>query len=187
MDKYEITAVSKVFTDRYGHEHLLYQVRALRDFGRVKAGELGCFVENKFSLSQTGTVWPDTETVIFNRGSVSGDGVVERCVVYCSTVCNSYVADSEFYTTGCHDSVVSGSVLTLSDVKRDSVISNSVLKDCVVSDSSLESVNADSSRMQHSEVKSSQLSGMNLDGATVTDSTLSNRITGTVCGASLWG
>ena len=37
--------------------HILHRIKALKDFGNVKKGDLGGFVETKHNLSQEGSCW----------------------------------------------------------------------------------------------------------------------------------
>ena len=58
-DKYEILK-----NDSIEHEgRKLYRIRALRDFGDVKAGEEGGYVENKFNLSDLHNCFIDSVTI----------------------------------------------------------------------------------------------------------------------------
>ena len=53
MDKkYELTENTRVIDG-----HTLYQIRALRDFANVKAGDLGGFVDAERNLSHVGNCW----------------------------------------------------------------------------------------------------------------------------------
>lgn len=65
MKKYELTAETI--------EHAgctLHRIKALRDFGPVKAGELGGWIEKEENLSQDGTAW------VFNDAKVYGSAKV---------------------------------------------------------------------------------------------------------------
>ena len=44
------------------NDHVLHRIRALRDFGDVKKGDLGGYVENDYNLSHEGNCW------IYNNG-----------------------------------------------------------------------------------------------------------------------
>ena len=48
----------------------LYQIQALKDFGDVKAGELGGWIEKEANLSQEGNCW------VFDDARVFGDARV---------------------------------------------------------------------------------------------------------------
>ncbi|WP_412058013.1 hypothetical protein [Bartonella sp. DGB2] len=50
--KYELTQETREVNER-----TLYRIRALRDFGNVKAGDKGGFVENERNLSHRGDCW----------------------------------------------------------------------------------------------------------------------------------
>ena len=50
--------------------HILHRIRALRDFGDVKIGDLGGYVETGFNLSHGGRCW------IYDSGAVYGDARV---------------------------------------------------------------------------------------------------------------
>ncbi|KEC57021.1 hypothetical protein [Bartonella rochalimae] len=64
--KYEITDET---TWIYGNK-LTYRIRALRDFGNVKVGELGGFIEKESNLSHDGDCW------IHDNAAVYDDAVV---------------------------------------------------------------------------------------------------------------
>lgn len=51
-------------------EDEMYQIKALRDFGDVKKGDLGGFVEKENNLSHLGNCW------IYDRASVYGDAYI---------------------------------------------------------------------------------------------------------------
>ncbi|GAA5112388.1 hypothetical protein GCM10023261_16890 [Bartonella jaculi] len=50
--KYEFTNETKQVGD-----YTLYRIRSLRDFGSVKAGDLGGFIEKEANLSHDGNCW----------------------------------------------------------------------------------------------------------------------------------
>ena len=50
----------------------LYRIRATRDFGEVKAGDLGGFVEEEGNLSQDGDCWLFDDAKAFHCGRVYG-------------------------------------------------------------------------------------------------------------------
>ena len=65
MKKYELTEET---IDMYGRT--LYRIKALRDFGDVKAGDLGGFVESEDNLCHYGTAW------VHDNARVHGDAYV---------------------------------------------------------------------------------------------------------------
>lgn len=90
--KYELTNKTK---KRYGHT--LYQIRALKNFGAVKAGELGGWIETEYNLSQNGDCWICDNAVVYRRASVCNNAVVcDNAVVRSNAmVCdNAVVCDN---------------------------------------------------------------------------------------------
>lgn len=65
MKKYELTNNTKEWEGK-----TLYQIRALIDFGNVKAGELGGYIENEKNLSHDGDAW------VYGNAQVCGDAWV---------------------------------------------------------------------------------------------------------------
>ena len=65
MKKYELTTNTKMC---FGQK--LYQIKALKDFGDVKAGDLGGYIEKEENLSQDGIAW------VFDNACVYGDAEV---------------------------------------------------------------------------------------------------------------
>lgn len=77
MKKFELTSETCV---KYGTK--VYRIRALIDFGDVRAGHLGGFVESEDNLSHSGTAWIEGEAVVKERAIVKEDAVVRgRAVV----------------------------------------------------------------------------------------------------------
>ena len=54
----------------------LYRVKALRDFGNVKAGDLGGFVEREENLSQEGVAWVSGSAWVYGNAWVCGNAQV---------------------------------------------------------------------------------------------------------------
>ena len=65
MKKYELTTNTKMYFGRK-----MYQIKALKDFGDVKAGDLGGYIEKEENLSQDGHAW------VFDNACVYGDAKV---------------------------------------------------------------------------------------------------------------
>lgn len=77
MKKYEMTSNVKEF---FGHK--LYQIKALKDFGNVKAGDLGGYIEKEENLSHEGNAWVYDEAQVFDNALVYGDAWIfcDACV-----------------------------------------------------------------------------------------------------------
>ena len=54
----------------------LYRIRALKDFGKVKAGNLGGFVGSERNLSQDGNCWVADEAQVYDEAVVSDDALI---------------------------------------------------------------------------------------------------------------
>jgi|ERR1700674_272921 len=54
----------------------LYRIRALRDFGNVKKGELGGYVESEDNLSHKGNAWIADEAKVTCGAHISGNALV---------------------------------------------------------------------------------------------------------------
>ena len=67
--KYRLTDETVQIT-RNGKEVTLHRIEALRDFGDVKAGERGGYVESKANLSHDGNCW------VFDTANVCGNAKV---------------------------------------------------------------------------------------------------------------
>lgn len=78
MKKYELTEETKEFCGR-----TLHRIKALKDFGIIKAGELGGWVENERNLSQKGDAWVFDKACVFGNARVYGNArVAEHTLVF---------------------------------------------------------------------------------------------------------
>lgn len=68
MKKYELTSE---FIVHVGHR--LYRIKALKDFGSVKAGELGGWIEKEENLSHVGSAWVYGNAKVYNHAKVYGN------------------------------------------------------------------------------------------------------------------
>lgn len=71
MKKYELTTETLQFAGR-----TLHRIKALRDFGSVKAGELGGWIESEENLSQADNAWVYKNAKLFDKARVYGDAIV---------------------------------------------------------------------------------------------------------------
>lgn len=55
---------------------VLHQIIAKRDFGEIKAGTLGGFIEDTRNLSQTGHCWLTRDAICYGLASISGNAFV---------------------------------------------------------------------------------------------------------------
>lgn len=54
----------------------LYRVQALKDFGGVKAGDTGGYIESESNLSQSGNAWVSGNAQVYGYALVSGNALV---------------------------------------------------------------------------------------------------------------
>ena len=54
----------------------LYRIRALRDFGNVRAGDVGGYIECERNLSQDGNAWVYGNAQVYDNAWVYGDARV---------------------------------------------------------------------------------------------------------------
>ena len=71
MKKYELTEETVTV---YGKT--LYRIRAVRDFGSVKTGEFGGYIEKEENLSHFGNAWISGDAWVYGDARVSGDARV---------------------------------------------------------------------------------------------------------------
>lgn len=65
----------------------LYRIQAVRDFGNVKKGQLGGWVEKEDNLSHSGLCWIDDETKVFDEARVFCNAqVFDNALVYDSSL-----------------------------------------------------------------------------------------------------
>ncbi|HEY5086833.1 MAG TPA: hypothetical protein VII66_05660 [Gemmatimonadaceae bacterium] len=56
----------------------LYRIRALKDFGNVKAGNLGGFVRSERNLSQLGDCWVADDAQVYDDAVISDAAQIRR-------------------------------------------------------------------------------------------------------------
>ena len=78
MKKYELTDET---IEVYGTA--LHRIKALKDFGNVKKGELGGYVESEHNLSQEGNCWVCGNAEVYDNAEVCGNAeVYDNALVY---------------------------------------------------------------------------------------------------------
>ena len=82
MIKYRLTDETKVIENNYSKK-TLYRIQAIVDFGDVKAGELGGFIEDEANLSQEGLAWVYDDAMVYGNALVTDNArVKDRAMVY---------------------------------------------------------------------------------------------------------
>ena len=69
--KYRLTEETKVING-----HTLHRIEALKDFGGVKKGELGGWIEKEDNLSQNGKCWICDKAKVYGNAKVFDDAWV---------------------------------------------------------------------------------------------------------------
>ena len=106
MKKYELTTNTKTCFGRK-----LYQIKALKDFGYVKAGDLGGYIEKEENLSQDGIAWVFDNACVYDNARVSCNAYV------CGNACvydNAQIYDSARI---CDDVCVYGNAYVYGDAR----------------------------------------------------------------------
>jgi len=79
--KYEFTGETKLF--KLQKEVTLNQIRAVRDFGEIKVGKLGGWIESEVNLSHDGLSWVGGRAYVFGNATVDGNGMVlDEAIVF---------------------------------------------------------------------------------------------------------
>ena len=61
------------------NKHILHRIKALKDFGDVKKGDLGGWVENESNLSHKGNCWVYDDAAVYSEAKVMGNAKVFDC------------------------------------------------------------------------------------------------------------
>ncbi len=69
--KYKLTEESISFGDR-----ILHRIKAVRDFGNVKKGDKGGFIESEYNLSHDGNAWVRDDAKVFGGAKVYCDACI---------------------------------------------------------------------------------------------------------------
>ena len=80
--KYEITTNTMQV---YGHtdDKVVHQIRALKDFGDVKAGDLGGWIEGEENLSQSGNCWVADNAMVYDHAQVRDNAILRGNAIAC--------------------------------------------------------------------------------------------------------
>lgn len=71
--------------------HVVHRIRAIRNFGEVKSGDLGGWIEKEDNLSHNGSCWVDHEACVYGYAIVEEDAkIVAYAVVFEHALINNY-------------------------------------------------------------------------------------------------
>lgn len=82
MKKYELTEEKITINVN----QTLYRIKALRDFGSVKAGDLGGFVESEKNLSHDGDCWICDGAKVYEDAKVFGSAIIFNFAIISGSV-----------------------------------------------------------------------------------------------------
>lgn len=71
MKKYKLTDETKIFCGKP-----LHRIVALRDFGNVKEGDRGGWIEKEENLSHGGSCWVDDNAKVYDNAKVCGNAEI---------------------------------------------------------------------------------------------------------------
>lgn len=104
--KYEFTGESREF---FGY--VLHRIRATRDFGDVKAGDLGGWIESEINLSIDGDAWVYDNAKIYESARVYGNAKIKDNAEICNKV--KVFGDAEIYG----DTWLHGDIMIFGDAR----------------------------------------------------------------------
>jgi carbonic anhydrase/acetyltransferase-like protein (isoleucine patch superfamily) len=67
-------------------EGTFHRIKALKDFGNVKAGQLGGWIKKKRNLSQKGLCWIDENVMVYDNAKIYGNAIVSGDALVCGDV-----------------------------------------------------------------------------------------------------
>ena len=122
--KYELTNETKAVNGKN-----LFRIRALRDFGTVKAGDLGGWVESESNLAQLETCWVYDEAQVSGRAQVYGEAQVsgEARVFGEAWVSGSAQVSGEAYIKSVADYIVVGPAQSSGRFTTAYIVENSIV------------------------------------------------------------
>jgi hypothetical protein len=95
--KYEFTGITKIVCGR-----TLHRICAVRDFGNVKSGDLGGWIEREINLSHDGNAWVSDNAKVCGNAKVksSSDYMVFKNS-WSSMRWFTYTASNKMWSVGC--------------------------------------------------------------------------------------
>lgn len=117
--KYELTDNTIRF-DGYN----LCRIKALKDFGDVKAGDLGGYVSDEENLSQNGNCWVYDDDKVYGLGEVRDNATIHQIsLIKSSTVTGDSIitGDSRIRDTNIKDSKIEDAKICYSDINNSKI------------------------------------------------------------------
>lgn len=81
IKKYELTdETTKIWCGK-----TLHRIRALRDFGDVKAGQLGGWIESENNLSHGGMAWVADDAMVYDHATIFDSAIIKDGAIACES------------------------------------------------------------------------------------------------------
>lgn len=124
MKKYIIVHNNTLkITNNWGVETTLYRIKALKDFGDVKAGDLGGWIQTEKNLSQEGTCWVYGKSMVYDENT----RILDNAKVYNSTIHSGTQHSGLFQTKISGYAKVYDSTISSGEIYENATIRNSTI------------------------------------------------------------
>lgn len=117
--KYELTNSTIKFDGQ-----ILCRIKALKDFGDVKVGDLGGYVSNEDNLSQNGNCWVYDDAKVYGLSEVRDNATIHQIsLIRSSTVTGDSIitGDSKISDTNIKDSKIEDAKICCSDINNSKI------------------------------------------------------------------
>lgn len=126
-NKYEITDIVG-----YRFKKKVYRIRALKNFGDVKKGDLGGYVSSYENLSQYGDCWIYDDAAVIQDATLENNSTIHNTSIMYGT--STAIRNSKIYksTRICGNSIISDSTISGKSLLKDTRIYNSRIKGNII-------------------------------------------------------
>ncbi len=100
---------------RYGRT--LFRIEALKNFGKIKKGDLGGYIESENNLSHEGIGWVFNEGIVFADGEISG-GVISGGEISGGVIRGGVISGGVIYDGEIRGGVIRGHILQIQGSKN---------------------------------------------------------------------
>lgn len=94
--KFELSEMTLVCKNPKGKIVTLRQIRAIKNFGTIKKGDLGGYIQSEINLSHSGLAWVSDNARVFDCAEVKDNAQLSGDAVLCDYACiigNSIVTE----------------------------------------------------------------------------------------------